>query len=569
MSETIDWVEFSRRRRAQREAAQLAVEALRRVEARRGSSAESDAQARGEEAAQRRHDAQAEAEAIGARNLALALLKSWFPAEFGPAQQLAISTVLDARPTVSAAAIGSLYPELAQPQPPMSAFEHLCALVDQAIAGPPTDPLVWALAELAAFGDRVVDLERHGWGQPDSAADAEVLSCWTALCHGTPFLSAAAWRDHFEAPFVGVLRGACNDAELSDRRREEIVAETRDNLIFVLGRNRDCIEGWRDVAARTLELDERGPLFALVEALDRSMGREGWRRVGRCLAVRGEWGKTLSELWPKPASRAESCAEALTHAPPILEELAGVHLIRRLLARWGEGADHPRAAWCTVRANRSILRARLRAMICELPAERLFELALSAPGLAARTDRAVRRYALAWAWHQLRRRFPGTTENPVSVPCAQTTPVDELDADYDFSMLRRWVLLVVLRGRLAHLERWVDTGGTGDRDATWGRLLSEELPEAIGDRRSVSPHAQLRLALSLALSEQLMELVPTLQRLVALPDNRGLPDAFNAVIAPYWHEELPKLQRGFARMQAHARAALACKPLSEEDRWTR
>lgn len=531
MRETIDWAEFCAERAAQRDAAQRAIGAL----------------------------------CTGHQEPVIELLKPWFPAESPSVTQLSCRALLDARPAPNAAALARLHPDPAAPRPPASAFEHLCAAVDAPAARLGDDPLVWAVTELTALGQRLAAIER-GWTARDAEADASAIGCWLALAHGSPFLDPAAWRRHFETPAMEVLSGVCADAKLSDARRRGVLAEERDNLMLVLAERRDGLAGWRDVAMRAVEQDPRGPLVALSAALGPN------HRVGaaRCLASRGAWAETLAQLWPAPSAddRVAACAGLLAERPAALEDLAGAHTIRRLFSRWSAGFCHPRASWSTVRANRCSLRGRLRAMLAVLPTEALLPALLGAPGVAERTARAVRRFALARAWQQARRGFPGDCDN-VTVPCAEPSRAIAPLPDAAFFVLRAWVLLVVLRGRLAQLEDWLDPRIASDSDAVWGRLLTTELPPSLREPPDARPHQRLRAALSLSLYEQLDELAPSLEALAALPPGRALPGLFRDTIAPMWSLELPKLQRGFERMQAHARAALAGRPLAGEDRWTR
>ena len=119
-----------------------------------------------------------------------------------------------------------------------------------------------------------------------------------------------------------------------------------------------------------------------------------------------------------------------------------------------------------------------------------------------------------------------------------------------------WVQLVVLKGRLAHLERWVRDGGTGDRDATWGRLIRNELPEQLADtsgRRRT--YHRLRAWLAGALPEVLHQLAPTLEQLGQLPLSRTLRTRFLAVVERGWDRALPLPRSGFPTMVAHARDA--------------
>ena len=124
--------------------------------------------------------------------------------------------------------------------------------------------------------------------------------------------------------------------------------------------------------------------------------------------------------------------------------------------------------------------------------------------------------------------------------------------DEALACLQTWLLLVVLKGRVHHLRRWVETGGTGDRDTTWGRLLSESLPPHLTSEH----YRAVRLELARDLERRLARNEPVLEQIVALPRGRGLRAAFEAALGDWWHDDVPLPRSGFPTFVRHAEAYL-------------
>ena len=179
----------------------------------------------------------------------------------------------------------------------------------------------------------------------------------------------------------------------------------------------------------------------------------------------------------------------------------------------------------------------------------------------------------AWfhqVWQELRRDFTFDGRNLATPPCAlaaEDAPVEPFEPPA--GLLRTWVLLVILRGRWDQLQRWAEEGSTGDRDSTWGRLLSESLPTALavgpGGGRDLR---RLRDHLSMALPDVLIDLLPELRAIAALAVGERLPDAVRAALSPRWDPRVPLPERGFPDVRRRAIQMLNGRPVTEEEPWT-
>ncbi|MFT5686188.1 MAG: hypothetical protein ACI8RZ_007144, partial [Myxococcota bacterium] len=229
--------------------------------------------------------------------------------------------------------------------------------------------------------------------------------------------------------------------------------------------------------------------------------------------------------------------------PDRLDTVLDLHVAVRLLTRWSRDPDTARVErdWDVVRQNRGRGRARLRAVLSGGSPQRLAAPLLSAPALADRTRYAIGRYCRDWAWIQLSRHFP-FHNHPIDALC--NIAVHPPFSDDDRAAMRTWVLLVIFKGRLGHLERWVPTGSTGDRDATWGRLQKELTPRLRDeDSSGKAPRGLPRLRAELAdlLPGLLTGWKPTLARLAALSGTTPLIPRFNAILNTiHWHTDIPR-----------------------------
>ncbi len=207
--------------------------------------------------------------------------------------------------------------------------------------------------------------------------------------------------------------------------------------------------------------------------------------------------------------------------------------------------------WGIVTQARGRVRARVRRLASERPSA-LLEALLQAQALHARTVAAARRWAWAWAWDELARDFSFDLERPLSAPCEQRDELDLQLPSEAIEALDTWVLLVVLKGRSTHLQRCVREGSTGDRDTTWGRLLSDDLPRGL----AVERYQALRVELADSLGLRLATLRPLLTRIAEMEAGRTLRRRFEALLGDTWHPEMAFPRAGFPTFVRHAREAI-------------
>ena len=422
--------------------------------------------------------------------------------------------------------------------------------------------LLWTIEAIAFFGESVEDRERAAWGReayPENPKeDAQTAALWARMFQGGP----AVWKDQkaWEAlcmpPAMASYRQVLSTRELPPGVAKQALTELRDGLWFQLLGGKDSTPGWAELAARVLET--MGGAAALALALD----TQGLGLAAGCAGVRGTWPTTLAQLVPEvpggPA-RALWLRQRLADDPERVEPILDAHAALRLLQTWEapEGVD-PVRSWNVVVQNRGRARGRLRALAMADPG-RIRPILLSLDGLHERTLAAMRRYAWDQCWESMARGFAWDFTHTVTAPCREVSGgLEPLDAA-DIAAIRTWVLLVVLKGRRGHLIRWVQTGGTGDRDGTWGRLLNDELPDGLRDPepsgRAASYH-RLRAWLHDGLDEALAGLRPVLARIAALPEGRALARSMEALLAPTWDARVPFPKAGFPTFQAHAIDAL-------------
>lgn len=493
----------------------------------------------------------------------------------------ALAALRSASPRPDHAALAAaLAPAAALPAPPPSKGDldeplHRQRLVKALRARLPPEAQVddspeacqlWAVENLLFLGEQVEDRERAAWAReplrPSPREDAEVALLWAGMFGGgaTIWSSQKRWENLLMPPAMASFRQVLSTRELPSGVARQALTDLRDGLWFQLLGGKDSVPGWAELAARVLETCGGVPALAVV------LSDEDWSIATSCVAARGTWPDTLGALLPEvpggPA-RALILRRRLSESPDGAEAILDLHVILRLLETWTgpEGAD-PVRTWAVVVQNRGRARARLRALAMARPAAMRAAL-LSADALHARTLAAMRRYAWDLAWEGMARGFAWDFANPVTTPCepppAELRPLDVALAP----AIRTWVLLVLLKGRHEHLRRWVQTGGTGDRDGVWGRLLSEELPDELrdpaagGSGRALSTYHGLRAWLADGLEETLTTLRPTLAAVVALPAGRALARATEALLRPGWDPRVPFPKAGFPTFQANAGEVLA------------
>jgi len=486
---------------------------------------------------------------------------------------------------------------------------RLRRLLEQAAPGPVEagdDPVAVHLYLLAFLGDETARLERAAWRDAAFAADPDLderARAWWSLWFQLPTARPepgrgvppalgpagwasllAGWKALFRPHALRAYRGVLEHVNCPERHRRHHLAELREASFARMLGGEGPYFGWVEIAARVVERGGGGQIEALAGLCDLA----SLRRVAGCAAHRGSLATTLRGLYPaiaEPDLRALDLERALLAGPGQLDALLDAHVAFRLIEAFldGAGADLDRS-WRVVRQNRGRAAARLRAVICESSAISLGAHLLSLPALYARTAAAVRAYFWAWGLDLITHASgdPGSglrvfcdpaLGTPSAVvdfsydPDRDVTPACREDGDLPGALnaderraLGAWVLLVVLRGRLRQLERWVATGG-GDKDGTWGRLLADELPDALRDAgsadRARGGYRRLRLALATSLPELRAEIAPILDQIAALRPGRGLPAAVLALLAPRWHPAVRLPSGGFPTLQRHAQEAVA------------
>lgn len=463
------------------------------------------------------------------------------------------------------------WPSLALEADPFELWVRLHE-ADPAGADPP-DLLAWALLALANIGERLETLERDAWGvAPGEAAegkdDFEVAGLWTGWCNDRFWRDRPAWERRYLELAQGCVRGVCEARRLPEHVARRACKDLSEQFFYVLIGEREGVPGWLDVALRVIERDPAGPVAALARLLPRA----AWDDVSACLAVRGYWPDTLIALLPgrpRASDRAAALAEACRADPRTFEALLDLHVALRLLSLWSEGPQHrhPRAAWTVLRQNRGRARGRLRALLARDRRSSLLEALLHQPRLARLTRDAMGVFWTSWAWHALRRDFPGSATNAVTPPCKRPgEDLEPLGAELA-GLVRTWVLLVSLRGCQPRLDRWLTRGGV-DGDDEFYKLLERTLPDELRDGADQrGAYRRLRAALSLSLNEHLTVLLPTLRVLTELQGGRALPGRFQTALDPVWDDRVPRPRRGFNDMQANARALLSAQGPSEEEPW--
>lgn len=404
------------------------------------------------------------------------------------------------------------------------------------------DGLAWALAHLDVTGAEVERRERASWRAVQWAADprrdAAAAAMWARWFAGDPWGIHEAWERVFlpeaMAAFTGVMRARHLPDDVQDRVRDDLAGALLPFLIGAEGQ----IPGWLLLAVRVVETAGDGPTASPAGIAHASVGR-----LGSCVARHGQRARTAAFMWdglPDAPTRAAAAERALRGGGEFAEAFLDLHVVLRLVEHWAEGrATDDSGTWNVVLQNRARARARLRAALAEVDRARLFEAVLASDALHARTAAAMRRMAAAWARDALRYDFSFDFQRGLSPRCdaePEATPHLPPEAGPD---LRAWVLLVALKDRTGHLERWVRTGGTGDRDPKWGRLLAEA-PDALADPpepgQRTRTYRRLRMALSDALLPVLASWEPLLRAVIALPVDGAFPRSLLDLLAARWPE---------------------------------
>ncbi len=506
---------------------------------------------------------------VGDSAAAAALLDTWSldagDAELLVQRLMAGSPKPSSRQTTALLADPALLPAPERGQ--VDVAEHLHRRRLAAHAPPGDHPaLAWALDELSFLGDEVDRRQRRAWqdrpwrSEPD--ADATAGALWSGFFSGDAWSAGPIVQQHHLPAAVGCFRD-----ELLTRGLPAGVAQARAQELegsffyhLVMGPEGGA-PGWLELAARVVETSAEEPAAALLSRLDAG----GQDIVARCVAARGGWARTAALRWPGrrgAGGRALVLREALGHSGAVLLRGLDLHVASRLVSTWCSGqagATDPDRSWRVVAANRGRARGRLRAARLARGGRGLLDQLLALPALGARTRAAVGWYARDWARAEIESGFAFNESEPLTAPCSELpTGLEPLD-EREVAMARTWVVLVVLRGHGARLERWTRLGSTGDRDSAWGRLLAEALPRDLRDPGTAgrSGYERLRAWLAIGLGEALDEQRDLIDRIARLdPSTRGLPKRLATVVGDDWHEHVPLPRRGVGELITTARALL-------------
>jgi len=461
-----------------------------------------------------------------------------------------------------------------RPLPHAAPHVHRWHLVERSTAqGREADTLVAlaaAIDELAFLGDEIQRRHRAAWTahtfEPDDKADARAARLWSGWASDNPYKAMARFRKAYlpaaRSAFVAELRAL----RMRDETRLSMLDQMEEAFAYRLLLPGDATKtpGWVEVALRVLETAGQGPIASLA----RLLGTHSLDAAARCAASRGHWPATASLAFPGTgARRGRSLALLDAMGQGRTEPLLDLHVATRLVESWVGGAGcEPERNWRIVLANRGRARGRLRAVLAREASQSgtdpiVLQLR-TLEGLHARTRAAVGWYARDWARKEVRSHSFDALGH-VTAPCTLPEPSADMgeSASIDGRIAATWVFLATLRGQLGRLERWVTTGSTGDRDATWGRVL-KLLPDALADAHPGGRRARtfdsLRHHLRAEWADTCVELRA---RCVALVEGAEESDAklsgkrFSDLTATHWHVAIPRPTRGLARMvEAAARA---------------
>lgn len=414
-------------------------------------------------------------------------------------------------------------------------------------------------ADLARLGRWMHWHSRTAWRTETFAAhpqkDAAVAALWAAWATGDCWSGRARWEQLFLQAAVQVFRSVAAARELPADVSDRAVSDLREAFFFrMIG---GAPAGWQELAARVLETAAPDP----ITRLHASLSTTAVDRAALCLTCRGSWRTTVARVFPE-LTEALARARALAGPTPPWDALLDLHAALRLLRAWShhDSPRPPAADYAILTQNRGRARGRLRAVLAGQPPHTILENVLALDALHARTDAALRRFAWAWAWQELAYDFSFDLHRAVTPACPPPASTLAPLSPEALTALPTWVLLVVYRGRLDHLVRWVQTGSTGDRDSAWARLLTDALPANLKDppirgARSAS-YRRLRAELSFSLERVLGAARERIAATANLRTGRTLKAAFIELHGESWHPAVPMLRSGFPTARKAAVAAL-------------
>jgi hypothetical protein len=440
--------------------------------------------------------------------------------------------------------------------------------------------VAWGIDELGFLGAEVERRERAAWRNArftvEPERDAQVTALWAEWFSGAPWSIRRTWDALFLPVVRGVFRAVLVARRVPKAVRSRSLADLEDAFFFALVGGAEAIPGWVELATRVLEgsaaLDVGAAPGGPVDALAGVLGEPAWSQVGRCAVARGHWPGTAELLFsdlPGGSARARALERKGAADPRFLESALDLHVVLRLVETWSRSpATQLVSSWAVITQNRGRARSRLRAL-AGVDRVRLLDRLLGVSAIHGRTVRALRQYSWVWAWQGFAHDFSFDAGRGLSVPCEAPPAGAEPLGPSDPPRIRTWILLAILKGRLGHLERWTRTGGTGDRDSTWARLLTDELPDSLRDPANegarASTYHRLRNDLADSLGEHLLALRPVLAAIAALEPARNLRAQFTERVHASWDAAVPFPKSGFPTFVEHARAALAALDARRSD----
>lgn len=422
--------------------------------------------------------------------------------------------------------------------------------------------IAWGIAALQRLGHRLHDRERSAWvrvaHRADPHRDGAALAGWKGFASGDPWSLRRPWEDAFLPTVARTFDAVLAARKVPRRVRGRAAQDLREDLFYRMIGGVDVLAGWREVAARTLETAGVGPVDGAMRSLDPA----AFARVARCPGARRSADLAAEALMPQvpTVGRGLAFEAILVSQPGALEQALDLEVALRLCDRWSRADSHfftDKAMWRLAVQNRGRARGRLRAVLAEQPADTLVQALSTLDALHARTVAALRRYAWAWAWNELARNIPLDPTGGVTPPCRFVPD----EAALDDAAIQSWLTLVVLRGRVDHLRRWL-RGGVG-RDSVWGRLLAEALPGSLTDgpqRGRQRRYGRLKATLGADLEERLERLGPVLGRVAACERGRRSKIDVLDALRPGWSDAVRLPSRGFPSLVAAARAFLEARP---------
>lgn len=212
------------------------------------------------------------------------------------------------------------------------------------LPGTPENRLAWALERLHFLGNRVEERERLAWEGPwwHRPEDGDAAACWAGWMGGAwdqRRVFEGLYLEHAERAFRSVLVARRVPSSAAHRAIEGL----RESFFYrLMMPDDDGVPGWAELAARTLETAEGGPMEPLVAVLGGSQ-----RRIAAvCASSRGSWrnNRARARRWPHPPG-AGPAAGAQARRSGGTPRHPRAHRLRRppLRLDLGLGGDRPRA----------------------------------------------------------------------------------------------------------------------------------------------------------------------------------------------------------------------------------